>query len=132
MRQFNLQNPARWWPLQAPLPAGARGDALREVMNKKLPIDSITVGERCRSNVEEIDNLAESISAVGLLHNPAVTPEGMLIAGERRLAALRQLGWTEIPVKVISGLGDLAMLQAEQDENTCRRPLSPAASAPLG
>ena len=39
----------------------------------------------------------DSIAEVGLLHPVVVTPEGRLIAGQRRLEACRQLGWTEVP-----------------------------------
>jgi len=38
----------------------------------------------------------------GLLHPIVVRPDGMLIAGERRLLAAKLLGWSEIPVTVIN------------------------------
>lgn len=65
----------------------------------------------------------DSIAEVGLLHPVVVTPEGRLIAGQRRLAACRQLGWTEIPVTVVD------LLQAargEAHENFIRKDLLPS------
>lgn len=91
-----------------------------------LPVASITVGERDRcEDMGDIAALAESIAAVGLLHPIAVTADGTLVAGGRRLAAVRSLGWTEVPVTVatVSNLADL--LRAEADENTCRKGLTP-------
>lgn len=69
----------------------------------RVPIDDIVVGRRYRRDLGDIDALAASIKAVGLLHPPVVVPDRQayrLVAGERRLAALRQLGWAEVPVNV--------------------------------
>ncbi len=63
---------------------------------------------------------------LGLIHPIAITPEHRL-AGERRLAAARELGWDVIPVTVIHSLGDYAsVLEAERDENTCRKNFTPS------
>jgi hypothetical protein len=66
----------------------------------------------------DLDALATSMAAVGLLHPVVITGDKKLIAGHRRLLAARQLGWTEVPVHVID-LGDV--LQAEHDENVLRK-----------
>ena len=88
-----------------------------------IPTDSIIVGTRRRKNLGDIQSLADSIAAIGLLHPPVVTPDHRLIAGERRLAAVRLLGWTETPVTVL----DLAdILRGEHDENVERLDLSPS------
>jgi hypothetical protein len=51
----------------------------------------------------------------------------VLVAGARRIAACRELGWTETKVTLCEGLGDeLAAMRAEVDENTARVPLNPA------
>ena len=40
--------------------------------------------------------------------------------------AVLLLGWTEVPVNMVKGLGDVeAALEAEQAENTCRKDLQP-------
>jgi ParB family transcriptional regulator, chromosome partitioning protein len=72
-------------------------------MTALTPIASITIGNRHRRDMGDLRALASSIADVGLLHPIVVTPDGMLIAGERRLAACKLLGWTEIPATVRSG-----------------------------
>ncbi len=59
-----------------------------------MRLDEITVGWRHRQELGDIDDLAASLTEVGLLHPVVVTPEGTLIAGARRLAAAKLLGWT--------------------------------------
>ncbi|WP_327241514.1 ParB N-terminal domain-containing protein [Streptomyces sp. NBC_01320] len=49
----------------------------------------------------DLDDLKASITAVGLLHLVVVTQTHDLIAGERRLAAVRELGWSDVPVTVV-------------------------------
>lgn len=89
-----------------------------------LPLDSITVGARSRKDLGDIDALAASIANVGLLHPVVVDRLHILIAGRRRLEAVRSLGWDEVPVTVVEGLDDaLKTLGAERDENTCRKDL---------
>jgi ParB family chromosome partitioning protein len=48
----------------------------------------------------DIDGLAESIEDIGLLHPITVDEQGWLLAGARRLAACKRLGWKDIPVNV--------------------------------
>jgi N6-adenosine-specific RNA methylase IME4 len=67
--------------------------------------------------------LAESISEIGLLHPIVVTPEGRLIAGQRRLEACRQLGWNDLPVTVVN-LYQAA--RGEAHENLVRKDLLPS------
>jgi len=51
-----------------------------------------------------------------------VTPDGTLIAGERRLAAARALGWQDIDVTVV----DLAeVVRGEFAENMARKAFTP-------
>src|ERR1035437_3651123 len=66
-----------------------------------MRIDQIQVGFRYRKDLGGLWSLADSISEVGLLHPVVVTPEGRLIAGQRRLGACRLLGWPEVPVTVV-------------------------------
>ena len=88
-----------------------------------MNIDQIEVGFRYRKDLGDLRALAQSIDEVGLLHPVVVTPEGRLIAGQRRLQACRQLGWAEIPVTVVD------LLQAargEAHENFARKDLLPS------
>jgi len=88
-----------------------------------MQIDQIQVGFRYRKDLGDLRTLVESITEVGLLHPVVVTPEGRLIAGQRRLEACRQLGWTDIPVTVVD-LYEAA--SGEAHENFVRKDLLPS------
>jgi ParB family transcriptional regulator, chromosome partitioning protein len=83
-----------------------------------MPVDQIKVGKRHRKDLGDIAGLAASIAEIGLQHPIVVRPDGMLIAGERRLQAVQLLGKTEIPVTVID-LDDI--VRGEFAENTYRK-----------
>jgi ParB family chromosome partitioning protein len=105
------------------------------IMNQqnKIPVDEIRVGKRHRKDMGDIASLAKSIQEVGLLQPIAVTPENHLVAGERRLAAVKELGWDSIPVQVVEGLdAALALLLGERDENTCRKDFTPSEAVAIG
>jgi len=88
--------------------------------------NTIIVGERTRKDMGNLQALADSIVEVGLLHPPVVTSGLQLVAGERRLAAIKLLGWEECEVRVASNLTEAVdFLKAERDENTCRKGLAP-------
>jgi N6-adenosine-specific RNA methylase IME4 len=81
-------------------------------------IADIKIGRRHRRDMGDLEGLARNIEELGLLHPVVVKPDGELIAGERRLRAAEQLGWTKIPVTVI----DLAAAtKGEFAENTYRK-----------
>lgn len=95
-------------------------------------IDSIRMGSRHRTDPGDLDALAASIEQHGLLQPITVTPDGTLVCGARRLAALRQLGVRKLNVWVRSGISDrLTQLLAEQDENALHKSLSPTEAATL-
>src|SRR5712691_10088871 len=88
-----------------------------------MHIDQIQVGYRYRKDLGDLRALAQSIEEVGLLHPVVVTPEGRLIAGQRRLEACRLLGWSAIPVTVV----DLYQAaRGEAHENLVRKDLLPS------
>src|SRR6516165_12162741 len=88
-------------------------------------IDEIIVGERHRRDLGDIEGLAASIAAVGLLHPIALTFDGHLIAGERRLRAVQLLGWRTIPYTLIP-LNLNQIVRGEFAENTCRKDFTPS------
>lgn len=95
-------------------------------------VDSIFVGHRHRTDLGDIDELAGSIDREGLLQPITITPEGVLVCGARRLAAIKKLGWTTVNVWIRSGISDqLGQLLAEQDENTLHKPLTKLEAAGL-
>jgi N6-adenosine-specific RNA methylase IME4/ParB-like chromosome segregation protein Spo0J len=88
-----------------------------------VPIDSIKVGKRHRRDLGNLDSLAASIADHGLLHPIVITPDSQLIAGERRLEALKRLGWKYAPVRVV----DLdAIVRGELAENALRKDFTPS------
>ena len=105
----------------------------RRRMTDKRPTKDIVVDERHRKDMGDLMSLMESIQDIGLLHPIVITPNGKLIAGNRRLEAYRALGEEEIPVTVVMGLGDAQVaLCAEMDENTCRENMKPSENVSLG
>jgi ParB family transcriptional regulator, chromosome partitioning protein len=95
-------------------------------------IDAITVGRRHRNDLGDLDALAASIESEGLLQPPTITPDGVLICGARRLAAMRQLGYRTVSVWVRAGISDrLRQLMAEQADNAQHKPLTQTEAASL-
>lgn len=94
-----------------------------------LPLDQIRVGSRHRDAMGDLDALARSIAEVGLLHPIVVTPDAELVAGARRLAACRQLGWASIPVTVVS-LDE--PVRGEWAENSQRKDFTPSEAVAIG
>lgn len=99
-----------------------------------LPIDKIVVVDRIRQKFVDIDKLADSIDRIGQLQPILVSPpdaEGCctLIAGERRLRALKALGRTEAWCAELDydKNPDQCMemrRRAEHDENELRQPFT--------
>lgn len=96
-------------------------------------IDQIARGHAYRRDVEEdLDELCESIQRVGILNPPTVTDGYVLIAGQRRLAAMEKLGWRVTPVWIVPGVSDkLSQVLAIRDEQTLRKALKPIEQAEL-
>lgn len=88
-----------------------------------MRIADIRIGERARKDMGDLSALAASIREHGLIHPPAVTSDGTLIAGHRRILACQQLGMTEIEVRVIDVVD---LLSAERDENEVRKAFTPS------
>ena len=91
-------------------------------MQMKISDIKINPGRRDtqQRNVEE---LARSIAAVGLMNPITVTQDNTLIAGLHRLEAVKLLDWTEIEC-VVSEADGLQAELAEIDENFVRAGLS--------
>ncbi len=95
-------------------------------------IEEIQVGHSYRHDLGDLSELADSIRRVGLLSPITITTGNVLIAGRRRLAALRQLGQRTTPVWVVTGVSDrLSMVLAIQDEHTLHKLLTPIEQAEL-
>ena len=95
-------------------------------------VDAIQVGDRVRQEVGDLTTLIESIRTHGLLQPITISPDGVLLCGARRLAAIRQLGLRTVSVWVRTGISTrLERLIAEQDENVLRQALLPTEAAAL-
>ena len=89
-----------------------------------MRIDAITVGERRREDYGDIAGLAASIQKYGLLHPIVVDESGALVAGGRRLQAVKSLGWTDVPVRSLGELTDAERDEIELEENLQRKDLT--------
>lgn len=90
-----------------------------------VPLSEIKINPgRREAEAQDIEDLAKSISQVGLLNPITIRPDYTLIAGKHRLEAVKLLGWTKIPCTIRNVSGLLAEL-AEIDENFIRTNLSP-------
>lgn len=97
-------------------------------MHETRRIGQIEVGKRQRKDLGDIRSLADSIEAVGLLHAVVIDGQGRLIAGQRRLEAVKLLGWDKVPVRVV----DLDVLaEGEWVENACRKDFAPSEVAAI-
>jgi N6-adenosine-specific RNA methylase IME4 len=93
------------------------------------PLAAIHVGERHRQDLGDLDALGQSIAELGLLHPVVINPDNELIAGHRRLEAVRRLGWAEVAVRVI----DLAeIVRGEHAENAHRKDFTPSEAVAIG
>ena len=73
---------------------------------KILPLSRIRVPAKARPNLENIEELAASIGTNGILQPLVVVKVAggfKLVAGHRRLAALKMIGTAEAPARIIIG-----------------------------
>ena len=95
-------------------------------------IESVRMDGRHRREMGDIGKLAKSIADVGQLQPIVLGPDNRLIAGGRRIAALRRLGKDVVRAVYRVDLAEVsAALRAERDENTCREDMRPSELASL-
>lgn len=92
---------------------------------QSVPLSSIWVDrdKRQRRVLTDIPELADSIKRTGLIHPPVIRRSGELVVGERRLEAMRLLGWTACPVQFIDELNEHELRVVELEENVRRKEL---------
>jgi len=88
-------------------------------------VENIIVKERIRTRKDDkIPELANSIERLGLMHPIVVDYHtNELVAGERRLKAIKHLGWDKIDATFLEDLNDERRLEIEIEENTQRENL---------
>jgi len=89
-----------------------------------LDIETIIVGERFRQDYKDLESLCESIREKGLIHYPSIDGDNNLIAGGRRLEALRRLGWKQIPVTRRHFVTPIQLRELELEENLQREDMT--------
>ena len=102
--------------------------------SKLVKVSEIVVGEheqRMEEDPEVFAELVNSIGRLGLLNPLLVSEDGgnyVLVAGHRRLAAIKKLGYAEVQclVRESSGIVDAEITFAE---NFCRKALTPIEQA---
>jgi ParB-like chromosome segregation protein Spo0J len=86
--------------------------------NQFLEISDIKVGKRFRKDLGNIDELVETIKNNGLIVPVTIAKDRVLIAGVRRIEALKKLGIEDIQVHVL----DIPIKEnGEIDENLVRK-----------
>lgn len=105
------------------------GSAAKALIEIIVDVRKIEVREQARKafDEEKIAALAESIEREGLLQPPVVRHNSgnaaqpyRLVAGERRLRAVKKLGWSSIPARLASAVDDDQALLAQGFENVLR------------
>lgn len=91
------------------------------VMDVSLSL--IKIGERARKDLGDLDALAASIDALGLLQPIGIDSNDRLIFGERRLRAFEKLGREKIPARIVHVP---SLLLAERAENELRKDFTPS------
>jgi ParB family chromosome partitioning protein len=92
----------------------------------QLAITDIKVRRRVRKDMGDLSALKTSMNRYGLMNPVTVTADTHeLIAGGRRLAAAKELGWPTIAAEEVSPTDAVARLEMELEENNQRLPFTP-------
>lgn len=91
---------------------------------QSFPLSSIVIDRagRQRRDLDEdqIRMLADSIAKIGLIHPPVISRDGQLRVGERRVTAMKRLGWTHTPVQFVEDMDEHELQLLELEENVRR------------
>lgn len=87
-----------------------------------IPIEQIIVNRegRQRRELSDIEDLAASIEARGLFHPIIIDKSNQLVAGERRLEAMKHLGWKKALCRRFEDLDPIESQLIELEENIKR------------
>jgi ParB-like chromosome segregation protein Spo0J len=96
----------------------------------EIPCDQIHIGERHRKDMGDLEVLAASIATEGLLQPVGITEENLLVFGERRLRAVRDvLKQATIAARIVRVSSILA---GEYAENEIRKDFTPSERVAIG
>lgn len=92
-----------------------------------IEIEKIKIKDRIRKDFGNIQELADDIRDNGLINPPVITPDTYeLITGERRIRAMKLLGYKQIEVRPIAVKDAEHQLNLEISENEARKDFSKA------
>ena len=72
-----------------------------------VPIKEIKIKKRVRKDLGSLEDLKDSLRTYGLLNPITLNRKYELIAGERRLTAAKELGWTNIQANIVDNLSEI-------------------------
>ena len=92
---------------------------------RELELSKIIINARFRSvNKEKVSEIASSVQDVGLIYPIIVTDENVLVAGNHRIEAFKELKLTTIPAVFVNGKNKIELLKMELYENLARNELT--------
>lgn len=86
-----------------------------------IELDKIKVHKRVRMDLGDIESLMQSIKTYGLMSPLIIDTDNYLIAGGRRLEALKRLGVQNVEVRIIDAGSEERALEMEMEENNQRK-----------
>lgn len=97
---------------------------------RKIPCDSVQITDRHRRDMGDLELLATSIATEGLLQPIGITEENVLVFGERRLLAVRDI--LREPTIVARVVHVSSILAGEYAENEIRKDFTPSERVAIG
>jgi ParB family chromosome partitioning protein len=94
-------------------------------MKMLISPESVVVRKRIRRELGDISGLMESLKTYGQLTPIVINRKHELIAGFRRLQAVKRLGWKSIEAVMIDRPTEQQKLEVELEENIQRLALAP-------
>jgi ParB family chromosome partitioning protein len=91
----------------------------------QIPVEDVIVKKRIRKDPGDLNSLVESLKRYGQISPIVISKKNVLIAGGRRLEAVKLLGWRTINAIIADVPGDLSKLEIEVEENIQRRDFTP-------
>lgn len=77
--------------------------------------------KRIRNDLGDLNALKDSIQKHGLFYPVIVNEKLELLAGQRRLESVKELGWTMIPALIVKTGSELEKFEIEIEENMARK-----------
>ena len=91
-----------------------------------VQIKDIRIKKRVRKDLGNLEDLKDSLRTYGLMNPITLNSKYELIAGERRLQAAMQLGWTSINANILDNISEIDQLEMEIEENNQRKEFTDA------